>query len=47
MPIVTNINKHKDLDFSLDIRATDIYNIISGSDIYSNSDFTNKPIIIR
>lgn len=49
IPIVTNINKqvpsaHRLRDLlEFDIRATDIYNIISGADTYKSSDFVEKP----
>ena len=53
-PIVTNVNKHRDeraniqekVDLSIDIKATDLYNLISGRDLYKNSDFVKKPVII-
>ncbi len=51
VPIITNINKAKDLpdpvraSLSLDIRATDIYNIITDADMYLESDYVKKPYI--
>ena len=47
LPIVTNINKEKNINFDLDIRANDIYNLITGKDTYKYSDFVKQPIIIN
>lgn len=47
LPIVTNINKEKNINFDLDIRANDIYNLIAGKDTYKYSDFVKQPIIIN
>ncbi|MEE1037744.1 MAG: nucleotidyltransferase [Eubacterium sp.] len=45
-PVITNINKIEDVDLSLDIRANDIYNMISGRDTYNRSDFVVQPVRI-
>lgn len=45
-PVVTNINKEEEIDFSMDVRATDIYNLLSGADSYKNSDFVRQPVRI-
>lgn len=46
--IVTNMNKFRDETgaLRLDIRANDIYNIISGRDLYLDSDFVRKPVMV-
>lgn len=46
MPIVTNTEKVDKENMTMDIRATDIYNLISKKDTYTNSDFVKKPVII-
>lgn len=45
--ILNNINKEEKLPelFKYDIMASDIYNIITGKDMYKNSDFVMKPYI--
>lgn len=49
IPIVTNINKEKhrypEIAYSLskDILASDIYNLITGRDLYAESDFVKQP----
>lgn len=52
IPIVTNISKEaysfetsREL-FEFDIRSTDIYNLISNSSLYSNSDYRKIPFIM-
>lgn len=42
--VVTNINKKKGVGLS-DILASDIYNLIRGRNLYSNSDYVMKPYI--
>ena len=46
--ILNNINKEEKLPelFKYDIMASDIYNIITGKDMYKNSDFVMKPYIM-
>lgn len=53
-PIITNINKERELlsekacmilDF--DIKAANLFNLVIGRDMYSDSDFVRRPIIIR
>lgn len=44
--LITNVNKFQG-DMSLDIRATDVYNMLSDRDLYKNSDFVKKPVIIN
>lgn len=49
LPVISNINKfyshnpnvRKQLE--LDIKSTDIFNIITGRDLYENSDYVQKP----
>lgn len=49
LPIVTNINKDLENNESIidtvnkDILASDLYNLASGRELYSNSDFVKKP----
>ena len=47
LPVVTNINKVQNINFDLDIRANDIYNLISKNDTYKYSDFIKQPVIIH
>lgn len=47
LPIVTNINKTRSQEyFELDIRATDVYNMIAGRDLRKFSERIMSPIII-
>lgn len=52
LPVLTNINKEKenymDIKTALekDILAGDLYNLISGKDLYTYSDYVKKPIIL-
>lgn len=39
MPIITNINKEKAKGIETDIKASDIYNLICGKDLYAFSDY--------
>lgn len=45
--VITNINKEESLPpmMKYDILASDVYNIITGRDLYKNSDFVVKPYI--
>lgn len=45
LKIITNINKYDDLPEALeyDIRATDLYNLMTGADLYENSEYVMKP----
>ncbi len=43
LPIVTNVNKQTAIHFTNEIKATDLYQYISGD---SDTDF-NKPVIIK
>lgn len=44
-PIITNPDL-KDISLKFDVRATDFYNLIMKRDLYLNSDFVKKPIIL-
>ena len=53
LPIITNINKEAELldekalkMLELDVRATDVYNLVLGLDVVDNSDYKNRPIFI-
>lgn len=52
LPIITNINKeleaypHIHRNLEKDILASDIYNLVSGRELYLNSDYVKKPIKI-
>ena len=46
VPLITNVNKFYG-DISLDARATDIFNIICGRNLYENSDFVRRPVIVK
>ena len=41
--LVTNINKTT-ADLSVDIKASDLYNLISQGDLYKKSDFVTRPV---
>ncbi len=45
--IITNINKAEGVDYTMDTKATDIYNLIAQRDIYNNSDFVRGPVIVN
>lgn len=53
IPVVDNINKAVSSDELLrktiekDVLASDIYNLISGEDLYLNSDYVKKPVFVR
>ncbi|MCQ2551080.1 MAG: nucleotidyltransferase family protein [Clostridia bacterium] len=40
---ITKVGKE---DIPLDVRANDIYNLLLGRDLYQNSDYVKKPVII-
>ena len=42
--MITNINREKGTG-AADIKATDVYNIIRGRDLYKESDYVRKPYI--
>ena len=44
--LVTNVNKASG-NLALDIRAQDVYNIISGENLYEKSDFVMKPVMVK
>lgn len=45
--IITNVNKtSKNRTLDIDIRANDVYNLIYHRDLYENSDFVKKPVIL-
>lgn len=52
VPIITNVNKERNLlneedkTLDCDVLASDIYNLISGADLYSGTDLVKKPIIV-
>lgn len=51
IPVLNNINKEKEsypeisVCLEKDILASDLYNLISGKDLYTNSDYVKKPVI--
>lgn len=45
-PLVTNVNKFQG-DILLDVKSTDVFNMIAGKDLYKNSDFVKSPIIFN
>lgn len=45
--IITNVSRRHEKNMYLDIRATDVYNLISGRNLYENSDFVKKPVIVQ
>ncbi|MBR2673879.1 MAG: nucleotidyltransferase [Mogibacterium sp.] len=52
LPIITNINKERleenssaERMLKLDIKASGIYNLICGNDVYANSDYMKTPIM--
>ena len=54
MPVITNINKEKQLlsekalrQLELDIHAADLYNLATGADIRSESDYRKIPVIFQ
>lgn len=47
MPIITNINKDKTDNISMDVRASDIYNLLTGRDLYEYSDYVKMPEIFE
>ena len=49
LKIITNINKYDDLPSGLeyDIRATDLYNLMTSADLYENSEYVMKPYMGR
>ena len=53
IPVITNLNKelflYEDIKKTVekDILATDLYNLISGKDLYRNSDYVRKPVILK
>lgn len=53
LPVITNINKETAEEgtvsknmLKLDIKASDIYNLMCGNDIYENSDYKTIPVMI-
>lgn len=42
--LVTNINKTNE-DLTLDIKGSDVYNLISGQNLYEKSDFVVRPVM--
>ena len=53
IPVVDNINRDTEGKHALgktvekDILAGDIYNLITGKDLYSNSDYVKKPVFVK
>ena len=53
IPVITNINKEAHLypeieeTLEKDILATDLYNLITERDLYENSDYVKKPVILK
>lgn len=53
LPVIDNIKKdlkeHPELKtaFGFDIKAADIYNTVYGRDLYSNSEYVKKPLILQ
>lgn len=53
IPVLTNLNKelfvYKDIQKTVekDILASDLYNLISDRDLYKNSDYVRKPVILK
>ena len=39
MPVISNINREKAKGIEIDIKASDIYNLICGKDLYAFSDY--------
>lgn len=44
--VITNINKEQGVS-NADIHASDVYNLITSNDLYSESDFVKKPYIMK
>ena len=54
LPVITNINKEKNCVngeaagmLDLDVHASDIYSLVSGRNIYENSDHIKRPVILK
>ncbi len=48
LPVVTNINKYEDMPAvsRFDVTASDIYNVITGRDLYAESDHVKRPVTV-
>lgn len=48
IPVITNLNKTEELPDGIeyDIIASDLYNILMGKDLYENSEYVKRPVII-
>ena len=47
MPVISNINREKAKGIEIDIKASDIYNLICGKDLYAFSDYVKMQFFAR